>query len=296
MSTQLTLYVCPETLERSLYFDSLSDLRQGIELFEDYFGPDQYQLKLIPNSLPAECLPVRNGRFVLTLDPDPRVPPCEPFCHYYANEPESMIGIAWPEFASYIEITFKNPDHCQWIESQLIAYGPLECQGSGDCPLVLVYVDAPGEIPEDKADAHSGGGTTLYQVTQNQIVPGMRIVLTHFFWNGTNLERYEPDFIWFVSPCFTGGLITAVNGDYYSEDISFTVDVLGQSVTAYPSDFVTYEVGDWVFMVKTPGVTNTCRDTGRDANDYFAPSLTYTGQWTILPVEMGPYGPQEVFF
>jgi hypothetical protein len=298
MTTQLTVWICPETLERSLYFDSLDDLRDGIEVVEDFFGPDRVEMDIMPESLPSDCPAVRHGRFVLTLDPDPRPMVCEPFCHYYANEPESMISIYWGEFESWIIIEFRNPDHCQWILSQLIAYGPLECQGPGDCPLVLVEVDAPGEIPENKADAHSGGGTTIYQVTQNQIVPGMKIQLTHFFYNGSNTERYDPDFIYYVSPCLTGGLITAVNGDYDDPNISFTVEVLGRTVTAYPSDFVTYEVGDWVYMVKTPGVTETCRDTARDPNDYFAPNLEtpYTGQWTILPIEIGPYGPQEVLF
>lgn len=291
MTTRLTTWMCPITLERSIYFDSLDDQRDGIDVVEDVLGPDSVEMKLIPESLPAECPVIRHGRFVLALDPDPRPLVCTPFCHYYANEPDDLISISWELFESYIIVEFKNPDHCQWIETQLIAYGPEECSSPGDCPLVFVFVDAPGGIPESKSDAHSGGGTTIYQVTQNQIVPGMRLVLTHFFWNGSNLEKFEPDFEYYGSPCLIGGKIKQVHGDYDTTEVYYTVEVLGADRIAYSSDFVDYEVGDWVFMTKTPGVTNTCRDTGRDPNSYYIPDTDYDGQWTILPIIVGDYGP-----
>jgi hypothetical protein len=186
---------------------------------------------------------------------------------------------------SFITITINNPPHCHWIASVVVAIGAnFTFYGR---VLGLVYPgEGGGACPEDKDDVFSGGGITYLTESQNQMLPGELLQLTWHFSDGTNQEELVVDGDWYCTCCFTGGKVISINGSYGDPGITYTVSVQGVHKTCVSSDFVEYEVGDWVFILVPGGDCSTCRRTV-PCKDGCNESSTYI----ILPLKIGDYGP-----
>lgn len=184
----------------------------------------------------------------------------------------------------YITIKIQNSGHCHWIQSYILAYG---ADGSIFGRLFAkVDVGSSGlPCPENKDDVFSGGGQSTFLMTQNQIVPGERIVLGWVFWDGQHTKQIEVDAKDLCTCCFTGGEVTAINGEYGDTAITYTVEIQGLPKTCVPSDFIEYEVGDWVFVLVP---NSTCAENGRKTS--CKGGCEDSGNYTILPLKVGNYG------
>lgn len=184
----------------------------------------------------------------------------------------------------YITIEIENPDHCHWIGSAILIFGA-DFNIFGRL-FASVQVGSGGDpCPEDKDDVFSGGGQTQFLMTQNQIVPGEAISLKNYFWDGQNATEEFVDAEWLCTCCFTGGEVKAINGDYGDTDITYTVGIQGVNRTCVPSDFVEYEVGDWVFVLAP---NSTCAECGRKEN--CKEGCEESSNYMILPMKVGSYG------
>lgn len=169
----------------------------------------------------------------------------------YEHEP---VGLE-----DYITIEIENPNHCQWIMSSVLIYGA-DLSPFGRL-FGHVSVGSGGQsCPDDKKDVFSGGSKSEFELFQNAIVPGERIELRWAFWDLQHTEEISVDAEWFCTCCFTGGKVKSVNGDYGQVGITYTVEINGVEQTCVSSDFVEYEVGDWVFVLAS---NSNCEECGR---------------------------------
>lgn len=121
-------------------------------------------------------------------------------------------------------------------------------------------------------------------VTQNTIVPGMKLELEHVFSNGKVTDRFQVDEDWWCTSCITGGEVTAVNGGCDSKSITYQVYIQGHDVTCVSSDFVCYEIGDWVFVYRP---SSPCED--EESVDFKAAGELNSIN-IILPLDINGYG------
>lgn len=168
-------------------------------------------------------------------------------------------GLSWQRstetgFNDYPVITFGTPEHCQWVQSNLKIFGPSRISEiHGQTEYIVMPGSGGGACPDDKDDVFSGGAEQNYTVTQNRIVPGMKIDLEHIYFDKNELTRTAVDAVFWCTSCISGGVVKAVIGSYGSTDIQYKVQICGQEMTCSPTDFVEYAVGDWVFVVKQGG-------------------------------------------
>jgi len=164
--------------------------------------------------------------------------------------------------AGWIFITFENPDHCHWKQTILWINGHFGTSYPSYVPFNLIKTVEPGGdgvCPESKDDVFSGGGTPTVWINgywgeelgyNTDVVPGDAIQATWVMY-GDSEEQIYGGASYFTTDSLTGGTITAVNGEYGTEDISYNVMIEGETEVCYPSDFIEYEVGDWVVVGKT---------------------------------------------
>lgn len=293
---RLTAYMCKKKLGTKVRQLPFSD--QG-EVTDYDTEAQLITTKIMRTQLPDGCKPPIHNLYKADLKPDDFGSIwtiCLPECWYYDNPAMNMIrwtrGIQVQEeteIMPFPELEYYNPDHCHWIESQLLAFGPTRISDShGE---VLAFTNPPhgGEIPDSREDAFSGGVWTYYQIVQNVIVPGMEVRVRHLFGNTETTVRIEADNFYFCSCCLTGGRISSVVGDG-----EYRVQVEGLSQIAWSSDHVSYAVGDWVFLMPVPPDAN-CQDPDRtepckaacgDPTEDEADSKTFV----ILPLKIGQDG------
>jgi len=176
----------------------------------------------------------------------------------------------WEQYAiifSNIKITCSNPNHCHWLETVLWVSGSNGYNIPMEYPRNWIKLAWPigGAAPESKEDVLPGrGGVTTYVAAywgdreydddRQDVVPGDAINCTWYMWNrviGDEVETVSGGFAYFSTDILTGGRITAVNGEYGSEDITYTVRSEGSYITCVSSDFVEYSVDDWVIIQKS---------------------------------------------
>lgn len=281
---RITAHICAIEPEASypIEFDSMSNAADAISTDES-----EIIAKLIKKI--ASCTVPINDQMVGVIVPTSIPVDCEADCSYMDGVPDEAIQLVWEEDDTYPVVHVFNPDHCHWFLSILAAVAP-PCDPDG-CELLIIHVDAPGEIPipTDQELVHSGGGWTDWIINQNQIAPGMRFSLMAYFSNGLTITPIEIDFMWYCTCCMTGGTILSINGTYGDSDISYNVDVMGETKTAYPSDWVQWEVGDWVHLIpRPPG--NKCGDSSRAEKIDFLCACNIVDSYTIVPTKVNNFG------
>lgn len=143
---------------------------------------------------------------------------------------------------------------------------------------------------EDGILQYDPGYEHEHQQIQNQIVPGEDVQLFAYLYpsSGSELEQRWIGHVWWGTNYLSGGFVTAVNGDYGSEDITYSVDIMGKVCTVVPSDFVEYAVGDWVFATNLGAVGNGCE--WQDDEVETGISENTSDGWVILPIKISDYG------
>lgn len=143
---------------------------------------------------------------------------------------------------NYIEISYLNPDICDWEYTRLLSTHE-------SINLTILPSTGDGECPEIRQDALGGQG--ILTLDDNKIVPGENLALSWKFESHDFLFSIKDTYIY--SCCLTGGYIEAVNKDSeYAYEITYDVRIEGNIYTGLLStDLFDYQVGDWVFILKS---------------------------------------------
>jgi len=241
----------------------------------------EIEAQIVPSELPDGCDTSLVGKITV-------------FAHtsggyFYTcrDNTDDYLYIQYPETGSYQypELTAKNHEHCQWIETQITVDGPESCnQLQYGCLWEYTTVNSGGgEITGDKSEAFpNGGSSVVHQLLDNSIVPGMRVRLEHVFFNYYETRQITTTHDYYHTPAITGGQVVAVNHAYNDPRITYDVALVPTTgttkgadreiVTCKPSDWVEWEVGDFVFVTKPV--------TGDNSHD----------NYTIIPMMHGGYG------
>ena len=250
---ELTAYLCNRR------FPGIEVMGSDADAVSVNNAAGEVTVKMVPRDAPPGCLAAIQRRVTARMEPDP-VPYGGTL--YHCQEDGDFLRITYPqepehgEIQDYPEFTVKNPDHCHWIATQILATGPARCDTGYGC--VVMEVLAPeggGDIPENKEDVFPAlGGENTFQMTDNQVTPGMLVAGRHFFFNGAENIRDSADSEYYTSEAFTAGEITAINGSQGDPDITYDVSIEGETVVCRPSDWVEWEVGDWVIVLKAQNI------------------------------------------
>lgn len=164
----------------------------------------------------------------------------------------------------------------------------------------ILYVFFPlksGDIDDEEGILqYDPSEETEHQQIQNQIVPGEDVKLFAYLYplSGSELEQRWIGHVWWGTDYLSGGFITAVNGDYGSEDITYSIGIMGMTRSVVPSDFIEYAVGDWVFVTHLGSIGTECewkQDAGTgEWEDETGISEDVSDDWVILPVKISDNG------
>jgi len=269
MSSQFEIvtYLCSEKVH-AIDVASPSDNRNAISVSGDDL---EVAAKMLPVAPASDCTKVVEAGVVETsLIGTSYLPVC--------NDLEKSLSITYvPDcaFFDYPVVSFYYPDECRCTDAYIMISGPSRLPGFGEA-WAHTYPDPHGviPIPNDKGAVFPGGASSSHSVTQNAIVPGMRVRMDfHYRINNKLMIREEGPEIhppsrgqtgpqyWRVywdsqeEEILTGGTIESVDGDDSTDSCTYTVDIEGDSVSGIKrSDWVEWDVGDWVFILKTAGV------------------------------------------
>lgn len=142
-----------------------------------------------------------------------------------------------------IIIDYLNPDICNWERTNIsgLFYGAL---------ITIYPFSGDGACPENKEDVLLGTGSNAYNTTS--LVPGEAVFL---YWKF--IDRYSQlmKTVFVHSDLLTSGQIRAINKpSEFSYLITYNIDVEGVTITNIEaSDLYDYQIGDWVFLLKTGG-------------------------------------------
>lgn len=220
-----------------------------------------------PEILPEDC-----EKDVLRIEAS--MIPEDPGHMFCLDRHQSEISWEYEEaFSGYPIINIKHVEDCRWRSTHLKLIGPERCGLAGE-DYIIFYPGDGGQIPENKDDVLHAPKESDKAVTQNTIVPGMKLQLVHNYDGVPGILDTEP--IYWCTTCISGGTVELVEGEYGSTDISYKVNVCGETVTCLPTDFVEYAVGDWVFVIKQ-GEGGDARDTdcSSDGTYFIAPLKVY---------------------
>jgi hypothetical protein len=291
--TDLKVYVCKKSLASiQLLLTKLVDVSVDSENWE-------IRVPVLPK-FPGPLAPLP-GRNLLRVPVKPKsgTLPCDAQCGYPPIVDDTSDWITWQwsrqpgeggntPWKMNPEITVKHPDHCQWAATWVMLYGPARLGAQGGIHQVTTP-DGGGDIPEDFEDVHPGGYEASTDVTQNSIVPGMKVANVIDYFNGKNTVKVAADETYWCTACFNGGTVTAVNGSYGDPAITYDVSIEGRTIECTPSDFVEWEVGDWVFVL-IPG--NNCADKDRNPSECRSANIGTGAVSTaiIIPMKIGVDG------
>lgn len=158
-----------------------------------------------------------------------------------------------------IEITYNNPDHCHWVSTVLWMSGSNKQTQSMYLPLNIIAITSPsggGACPVSKNDVFSGGGTNEQELENytEDAVPGDSINVSWHFSDTITEEAVSAAHSYWSTDALTGGLVMAVNGNYGSVDVTYTIKIEGIYTICTSSDFVEYAVGDWVVVQRNGNI------------------------------------------
>jgi uncharacterized protein YkwD len=246
MTEKITTYLCP-ILVSGLSIESQAGNLNGIEIVQRV-PTSQVRAKLWPKKQIPGCKLVA-GKVIAKLCNE-----LDLFCPYdYSGASLSwkrMIRISELDYEitadSYITVFYNSPDQCHWVQSTLTIFLPHTRLLSYTIP-----GGYPGLIPEDKDDVFSGGGSSISWSFANNGVPGDFLQLYWIMNNSEVTSLASVAGAYYHTPAITGGEVTAIHGDYGDTTIYYTVRIQGVEKECVPSDFAEYEVGDWVYVLKT---------------------------------------------
>lgn len=161
-----------------------------------------------------------------------------------------------------------RPSHCDWREC--VVMGAIVRPDRMDSELFSEFrrldISPDGVIDADLdsgLDCSGYDGRHDIPVRDNGIlVPGMAVSATHVFRNGSKSYSSICGRKYYRTCSITGGVITAVVGEYDTPDIRYRVLCQSMTITCPPSDFVRWAVGDYVFLVVGPGECALACDLG----------------------------------
>ncbi len=140
----------------------------------------------------------------------------------------------------YPTIRFETPDTCLAIGTTLDMLGPVDRD-------TIIQVTPAIDCDNVPADYNS-------QWTDNQIIPGALMQLTHYLNCAHPGNVVESDSEIWATCSLTGGIVTAVNGDYDDPEHTFTVRLMdGIELEIEPADWVKFRVDDWVTLLTVGG-------------------------------------------
>ena len=214
--------------------------------------------KIVPNNLTIGCSTGKFGKIISNIHRNiDIVQSC--------NEAgDSFLRLVYQDPANsqdYTEITAKNSEKCQWVETQIAVDGTQRTNTPYGYVWAYTHVNSGGgALSDTKHNAFpNGGGENTHSLTDNFIVPGMRIRLNHVFSDSFNTFYSLVVFDYYQTPYMTGGQIISVNKDYNNPYITYNVALAPESdtknsirdiVKCIPSDWIEWEIDDFVFVMK----------------------------------------------
>lgn len=161
------------------------------------------------------------------------------------------------------------------------------------------------EIKTDKEDVLAGdGGPREKEITQNQIVPGMKAELYWHFWDGSAYFYVElAAHTYYNTKFLTGGVINTINENRYgSGENEMWIPAVwvwcnGKSVPAWGCGWIDWEYNDWLFAAIRPISKDSERwnkDDRIEEDDIekmvASADNTFEDHLAILPLRIGNYG------
>lgn len=192
------------------------------------------------------------------------LPPSDPStpseCHQFEDCVSMRRGAATvhtvtqepTELVDYPEVILPKPAHCHYRGSSIRAIrggqGQLFASHTEITPAEACIVLDPDE--DIRTDCQGIRGYEYFPVLDNSIlVPGTKMEVTHRFKTKRFQYAVNCGHGWYRTCSMTGGVVTEVIGDYDHEECHYKVEIQGFEYLCWPTDFVPYSVGDWVFVV-----------------------------------------------
>lgn len=153
----------------------------------------------------------------------------------------------------YYKIIVSNPVYNldKWIKTFITVFG-FNCKVE---PRIwagpVLRTSGLGPIPEFKSGVVTPAGPFTYAFNINSIVPGENVCAQWEFFDGSyHMVKNEKYGVFWKTTYLSGGYIKSKVGEYQDPDLTFIVTVEGEDITCYPSDFMPWNVGDYVFIAK----------------------------------------------
>lgn len=176
-------------------------------------------------------------------------------------------------FDNHPTISFPIVETCKLIGMTL--------DGSGPVDNVAIVQVTPG------ADCFDDPGEYRSHHTDNQLIPGMLIRLRSYLDCPSPGNVVDGDSEIWNTCSLTGGIITALNGEYDEADHTFDISLMtGQSITIAPTDWKPYRVGDWVTVLTVGGNCETLNNKGNlewTSYDKILIAPMYYGKYPLNP-------------
>jgi uncharacterized protein YkwD len=181
--------------------------------------------------------------------------------HPVSGEPTRM--------ADHPVVKVGEPAHCHWqatvvtgrmTETESVFFARVEPDPGSACLII--------EAGESYTPACEGfrNFSSLTVEDNSKLVPGMLVSALHHFQSGNRQRSYLCGQKYYRTCSMTGGVITAVNGTHDDVGVSYQVQTENRVIRAVSSDFVDYEVGDWVFLMSGADACDLSCDTNYDYN------------------------------
>ena len=173
----------------------------------------------------------------------------------------------------------KTPKLCFWNGTTIDAITDVR-------DTIVITMPGGGGAAPDPASCDPGG---IFESEQgdNQIVPGAILEMRHYLDcpHPGNIVTATERGQW-NTVAITGGVITAVNGGIDDNDHSYQVEIYEKDIECWPSDWVEWEVGDWVFVLAI--VENAEDAVTLNNKGNLEPAMLINPR--IMPLEIGDHG------
>lgn len=175
---------------------------------------------------------------------------------------------------AYPTLTVALSTCCQWTAFLVRLKGPGQ-PGAGS----LFWEYRPEKLPVESVSESR-------MQSQNLIPPGGKLELAYEFWNGERRRQETADYTYWCTCCFTGGWIKSISGQPGTQDVTYTVEIMGQDRLCRPSDYLSYSVGQWVFVGRQ---SSECSDHARLGCKKACDEQPHTDPMMMIPIEVGNF-------